>query len=81
MKCVEERSKIIMQGGVLRECLSVLLGIAARHDQCEAHVLQVASGESTYHCASTHSNLCTANLTALSTPVKTKTLPIPSVAH
>ena len=46
---MEERSKIILQGGVSRECLVLLLDIVARHDPHEAHthLLQVAADDST----------------------------------
>ena len=80
-QCVEERLKTIVQGGVSRECLVVLLNIAAQHP-CKAytHLLQAAASDSIYLCASTHPDLRTASLITSSTQVKGKeTLTIRSI--
>ena len=80
-QCVKERSKTIVQGGVSRECLVILLNIATGHDPREAftHLLQAAAGDSIYLCASSHPDLRTASLIASSTRAKEKTLTIRSI--
>ena len=84
MQCVEVQLKIIVQGRISSEYLAVFLDIAAQQDPCEAHthLFQAAAGDCIYLCASSHPDLFTASLIALSTPPRQRPSQYtPFVAH